>query len=421
MNNTAVIVEIKSIRKHNNADRLQIVDIFGTQVITDLSTNVGDIMIYFDSNLKLSDSFLKNNNLYRTAELNSDKNKTGYFDDNGRVKAIKLKGEFSDGMLMPIDSLNFISKKLSDILIPGFEFNDISGEKICEKYIKPLPKSSSGSGSNKKNSGRVKAFISPMFVEHWDTGQFFKNQHTIPPHSICYIEEKVHGTSNRIGRVLINKYPLLPWWRRKLMKLIFNKEEYYEYDYIGGTRRVVQNKFYKDKNKHDTAFHDNNMRDQTLDSVRGLLDKGMEVYSEIYGYETTGAEIQKGFPYGCRPKTYKNLLYRVTMNNEDGKVIDYSREYVYKKAVELGMEVPQLFEKYYYDGTEESMKMLEEKAIQYAQGQSTLDQNTLKEGVVIWFINNKGNWDCLKYKSDTFRLKESSNKDKGIVDMEDTL
>ena len=39
---TGYIVEIRDIRKHNNADRLQIATIFGCNVIVGLDTNMGD-------------------------------------------------------------------------------------------------------------------------------------------------------------------------------------------------------------------------------------------------------------------------------------------------------------------------------------------------------------------------------------------
>lgn len=415
MNNCATIVKINAIQKHPNADRLQIISLFGTQVISDMDTKQDDLMIYFDSNLKLSNDYCKNNNLFRTKELNIDQTKSGYVDDNCRVKAIKLKGEFSDGILMPLNSLDFINKLNINELIQGFEFNDINGINICEKYIPVQQKSANKQGNNeKKNRGR-KAPKSPMFVEHWDTSQFFKNQHVIPAQTILYLEEKIHGTSGRIGNALIsrelNKF-------ERLLKYFKVKISEFEWKYIHGSRRVT----YIERSVKSESFHDNTMREETFNSVKGLLNKGEEIYFELYGYEKTnnGAKfIQKDFPYGCKPNEYKKLLYRVTMNNEDGKVIDCPREYVYTKADELGMNKPYVFEKYYYDGSEESMKILEDKVKNYALGQSELDKNTLKEGVVVWFINGKGFWTCLKYKQDAFRLKESSNKDKGIIDQED--
>ena len=59
-----------------------------------------------------------------------------------------------------------------------------------------------------------------MFVEHWDTGQFFKNKHTIPAGTICYLEEKIHGTSNRTGNVLVDITVEKNWFVKKILKLL---------------------------------------------------------------------------------------------------------------------------------------------------------------------------------------------------------
>lgn len=409
MNNTAIIVKINNIEKHPNADKLQLVRLFGTQVITGLDTKLNDLMIYFDSNLRLSKEYLSNNNLYRHSELNVDTTQIGYFDDSGKVKAIKLRGEFSDGMLMPLSSLSFTGTLKSD-LIQGFEFNDYNNLKICEKYV--VIKNINTQGKQ-KNKTQKKVLEIPMFVQHLDTEQFFKNQHKIPANTICYIMEKTHGTSGRIGNVLVDVTPERHWFKRLLLKIIGIRS--YQYKYIHGSRRVVLNG--SQDNKH--AYHDRTIREVVMKQVQGMLDKGMQIYFEIYGHEPSGKEIQKGFSYGCAPRSFDVKLYRVTMNNEDGKVVDYSLDYVINKANELGFKAPHVFSRFFYDGSEESMKQLEKEVIHYAQGQSVMDKNTLREGVIVQFINANGNWDYLKYKSDAFRALESSNYDKNITDQED--
>ena len=237
----------------------------------------------------------------------------------------------------------------------------------------------------------------------------------------------IHNTSHRTGLVKYSVYDSLSWWK-KILHRILKTTNITEWIYLNGTRRVIHT-----PNKKINTFHNNTMREEVLDSVRGSLLKGEEIYLELFGHEKSGAQIQKNFPYDtlCNSlKPYRTLLYRVTMNNEDGVVVDYNRETVYQKAEELGFEKPHLFEKVYYDGTEESMKILETKVIAYAQGQSEMGlkigndleytkSNTLKEGVVIWFINSSGKWQALKYKSDAFRLKESGLKDDGVIDQED--
>lgn len=421
MDNAAIIVSVNKIEKHPNADKLQIVRLFGTQVIVGLDTEEGDTLVYVDSNMRMSKEFLYENNLYRQPELNKDNQKTGFFENNGRVKCIKLRGELSDGFLFPLNYLEF-TNGLLDFLDTGFQFNMMGGIPICKKYVLNGQKGS-GSGNNQKSTKKLEV---PMFKEHFSTGQFMREQKQIPAGTMCYIEEKIHGTSHRTGRMSMDIWDKQTWWYKLFYKLAngFNKIPHVgEWIYINGTRRVIHtpDKIYK-------YHHDNTMREEVLEKVRGLLLKGEEIYLELFGHEKTGKEVQKGFPYNTGDgdsAPYRTLLYRVTMNNEDGQTVDYNREAVYSKAEELGFEKPHLFEKVYYDGSEQSMIDLENKVMAYAQGMSALGiqpnevSDTLKEGVVIWFINSGGHWKALKYKSDAFRLKESGNRDKGIIDQED--
>ncbi len=405
MNNTAIIVKITNVTKHPNADKLQIVRLFGTQCITGMDTKVNDLMIYFDSNLKLSPEYLKENNLYRHSELNNNIKTIGYFDDNGRVKAIKLRGEFSDGMLMPLESLKFTEIGFDTINVEGYEFDILNKISICSKYIVPIRQQ--GSSNSTKNSGR-KAIDAPMFVEHWDTNQYMRNKHIIPFDTMIYIEEKEHGTSNRTGNVLVTTKR-----KRGFFTNWFAPNSTTKWKVLNGTRRTIVREL------GTTGFHDNTMRDDLLQKVKPYLFKGEEIYTEIVGYEKNGGFIQKNFPYGCKVGENNVLLYRVTMNNEDGQVLDYSREKVYRRAEELGLRAPSLLTKFHYTGTRYSKEKLERIIIELAQGQSVIDSNTLREGVVIWFVNNYGNWQALKYKSDKFRGFESKQKDAGIVDIED--
>lgn len=411
MNNVARIVVVNSIKPHPNADKLQIVNLFGTQIITDKNVHVGDQMIYFDSNLRLSQSYLHHNNLYRTSDLNLDKTVSGYFDANGRVKAIKLRNEFSDGVLMPLRSLDYLPDTDKSKLIPGYEFQTYSQELICEKYIAQVTIPSVGN-KNKIKKKRVQS--SAMFVEHLDTDQYFKHSHRIPANTLCYIMEKTHGTSGRIGNVLVETTMKRNWFKRMLMRFV-GIANTYTYRYVHGTRRVVLS----EADRTYQPYHDPSMREQILDKVKGLLPKGVQVYFEIYGYEPSGKWIQKGFSYGCEPGQFKVKLYRMTMNNEDGLVLDYSLQAVIDKAKELGFEAPHIFESCFYDGTPKSLEILNDKVIAYAQGCSVMDPKTIREGVIVQFINSKGDWDYLKYKSDAFKLAESSMKDAGEVDPED--
>ena len=420
MNNTGIIVSLANVRKHPNADRLVLATVLGTTIVVGSDAKDGDVGAYFDSNVALSAIFLKANNLYRDKTKNSDVEKTGYFDDLGRVKCIKLRGELSDGFFCGFDSLMRAAPGWApNSITVGQEVNSINGVEICKKYV-PVTRNTGG-GNTQGKKGR-KIAVSPMFVEHFDTEQYMRNRHKLMP-GIIYLEEKLHGTSHRTANVIIDVehtraekllIRMLSLMRLRLFAKVKDGAKVQEWKYMNGMRRVTL-----DSDKDQNHYHDNTMRDEVLDHLRGKLMKGEEVYMELVGYEKTGAQIQKGFPYGCHENQYKVLLYRVSMNNADGKVIDMHREAVYRRADELGLLKPTLFEKYYYDGSAESLEELTARIVAHAQGQSTWDAKTLKEGVVVWYVNESGGWSALKYKSDAFRLGESKGKDEGIIDQED--
>lgn len=96
----AYITTIKELRKHSNADRLLVATVFGNDVIVDLSYEVGKRVVYFPTDGQLGKTFAEENNLVRTKDENGN-NTGGYLDpDKRNIKALKLRGEKSDGLLL---------------------------------------------------------------------------------------------------------------------------------------------------------------------------------------------------------------------------------------------------------------------------------------------------------------------------------
>jgi len=187
---------------------------------------------------------------------------------------------------------------------------------------------------------------------------------------------------------------------------------------VSGTRRV-----------DGIKFHLPEIRESIHNKIAPHICKGEEVYYEIFGYKHNweSAQIQSGYPYGCKRGQWKCMLYRVTITTEDGYRIDLDREQVYRRAEELGLEKPVLLDKFpeteltKWDDPIEVTKNRCNMIIEHAKGQSALDPNTLREGIVVWFQDCSGNWTCLKHKSEEFLLREDKNRQKGIEDVEDEL
>ena len=69
--NNAIVAVLTNVRTHPNADRLKLATALGTQVVAGLDSKDGDLVVYFDSNLRLSADYLHSNNLYSNPELNA--------------------------------------------------------------------------------------------------------------------------------------------------------------------------------------------------------------------------------------------------------------------------------------------------------------------------------------------------------------
>ncbi len=405
MVNNAVIVELANVREHPNADRIKLATVLGTQVVVGLESVDGDVAVYFDSNLRLSKEYLHFNNLYSSKELNNNTSVTGYFGRNGKVRTQKFRGELSNGYVASVNSLivpEVHPSTLAELQV-GDEFHTIDGVMMCEKFL--CRENTKG----QPNQLKKKKFKHTFFHRHWDTQQYMRNKHKVCPGHI-FIEEKVHGTSGRTAHLLCT----LPrrWWQWRARE---------EWRVVSGTRRV-----------EEITSHLPFIRKQIHDKVASHLHKGEEIYYEIFGTSQCGVDIQKGFPYGCRAGEYRVVLYRVTYTTPNGKCIDLGRQQVYARAAELGLESPVVLEEGYYndemlgddnyvtsssDGWD--CTTLEDQVVAYAQGKSTIDANTLLEGVVVWFQDLYGNWKCLKHKSPEFLLVESKLRDQGHSDVED--
>ena len=72
------ITTLHNLRKHSNADRLQCVEVFGQNVIVDLSYYEGQKVVFFPSDGQLSEEFATKNNLVRKKDENGNEIGTEY-------------------------------------------------------------------------------------------------------------------------------------------------------------------------------------------------------------------------------------------------------------------------------------------------------------------------------------------------------
>ncbi len=412
----AYVTKIKDVRKHSNADRLQVGTCFDSNVIVGLNTQDGELGIYFPIDGKLGIEFATKNVLLRRKDENGN-NVGGYLDPEKRnIKAIKLRGEKSDGLFMPLESL----KSFTDIakLKEGDKIDILNGVLICEKYI-PKSNKVQGTPKNKKINKKEKSY--PFFVEHADTEQLDYNLNQFKPGDTCYITLKMHGTSQRTAHTIVQS----PTFIGKILDK-FRKR----WSFISGTRRVVLKTYDKGYYESD-AF-----RKQYHDFFKTRLEKGEEIFYEVVGYTETGATImgecdnkatkddefikQYGektiFNYGCPVGASQIYVYRMTMTNEDGVIVEYPWELVKRRCEEMGVNHVPEFEKFLFT-TEEDLKERTEK---YLDMVDPIGKTHVSEGVVVR-LDNRKTFKAFKKKGWYFKVLEGIIKDNAETpDMEES-
>ena len=468
----AYITKVKNVRPHSNADRLDLGDCFGNTVCFTKGQFVeGELVVYFPVDGQLSEEFCQVHDLVRRKD-DAGNPCGGYLEpDKRNIKAIRLRGEKSDGLAMPLSCLEYTGVDIRT-LEAGFCFTVINGHSICQKYI-PRSNRCAAAGSGNRTR-KHKTPVAPLFAEHADTEQLAYNLGAFRPGDEIEITLKMHGTSGRTAHL-----PVLKGYRRTLLDRLFRREgtPIYEYDYVSGTRRVVLEDY------EGGFYGDNAFREQHSKVFEGKLHQGETAYYEIVGFTNSGAPImsqaankkmndkdfikQYGetttFSYGCSPtgegepidywddeKTQPCTIpilpisdmyvYRMTYTSPEGYVIEYTPDMMRRRCEEMGVKTVPVF----YKGFIET-DTTKEKPIYYLIGQNSLDiyskesagsavqtmaecfydgpdpigKTHVREGVVVRIIN-RPKFTAYKHKNFAFKVLEGICKnDATEPDMEE--
>jgi hypothetical protein len=403
-NNKAIVATLGEIKRIEGADRIVSASIMLnnvpiTQIVTGVDTKEGTKVVYFDSNMCLSDNFIDDGNMDLTkylaksnvifscygeeegnkyVESFKEKNKQIYQafvilssadyckrigiteydmvkgqEDGkvnpvwvgtpkfGRVKTVRLKSVISNGLVIELSKFKKYfntEKEYNEIMKEGYTFTHIGDIEICHKYMPPVVRHGDGTNrmKGKKEPNRI---IDGIFKFHFDTDQLLRNINKVNMEDIISISRKVHGISGICANILVKKKLSLI---EKILKKIGIKIEDTEYDYIYASRGIVKNarKMKTDLlNKNDIWIHAGKKY------FEGKLHKSETVYYEIIGYLPTGKMVQKGYDYGCKPGEYKIAVYRITMTNVDGNDIEYSWNMMKERCKQLNVD---MVEEFYY-------------------------------------------------------------------------
>ena len=103
----AYITYVKNIRPAENSDYLNACEVFGNTTIIDKTITEETLVLYLPSDGQISVEFGEKNNLFRKKD-DAGNNIGGFIDPNKRnITAIRLRGNHSDGLVLPISCLNY--------------------------------------------------------------------------------------------------------------------------------------------------------------------------------------------------------------------------------------------------------------------------------------------------------------------------
>ena len=216
-------------------------------------------------------------------KLSDELGVTNYLRNGGRVRTVKLRGVYSECLIIPKHKLPDPAKY--DV---GADVMDVL--KIY-KYEPPVKQIQLASGRKIRYQDNPHFHVYYKFPNLKNVPGMFTEEDTVE------ITRKIHGTNARYGIVKKNK---LSMWDR-IRKFIGVADKWIDYEFVVGSHNV-------EKGSESQGFYDTNVWydiEKKYDIKKKLWDyvkdelydvnigDGITLYGEIYG-----AGIQKGYDYG---------------------------------------------------------------------------------------------------------------------------
>lgn len=217
-------------------------------------------------------------------KLSDELGVTNYLRNGGRVRTVKLRGVYSECLIIP-------KHKLPD---PGKYSlgDDVMDVLKIYKYEPPVKQIQLANGKKIRYQDNPNFHVYYKFPNLKNVPDMFTENDTVE------ITRKIHGTNARYG--IVKKTKLSLW--DKIRKFIGLADRWIDYEFVVGSHNV-------EKGSESQGFYDTNVWydiERKYDIKKKLWDyvklwddveigDGITLYGEIYG-----AGIQKGYDYGLK-------------------------------------------------------------------------------------------------------------------------
>jgi RNA ligase (TIGR02306 family) len=239
-------------------------------------------------------------------ELSDAMNVTNYLRKGQRVRTVKLRGVYSECLIVPITYVQGTKR------YEGFDAMEMLG---IFKYEPPVRQVQLAGGQKIRYQDNPNFTVYHKFPNIKNVTGMFNEENYVQ------ITRKLHGTNARYG--IVKKRKLSIWDRFK--KFVRLADEWIEYEYVYGSHNV-------EKGSDTQGFYSTDVWRQVDDKYQ-IKDKlwafvkkhtptevgsGLVVYGEIYG-----PGIQKNYDYGLKELEFAG--FDVVWN---GKYLDVSGTYL---------------------------------------------------------------------------------------------
>ena len=230
-------------------------------------------------------------------ELSDAMNVTSYLRKGQRVRTVKLRGVYSECLLIPLKHIPLMENY--------YDGKDMMFTMNIYKYEPPVRQVQLSSGRKIKYKDNENFKVYYKFPNLKNVPELFTEKDKVE------ITRKIHGTNARYG--IVKKSKLSIWDRIKR----FFGNEWIEYEYVYGSHNVEKGSdtqgFY-DTDVWRTIAEKYEIREKLWEFFKMQkenyeINEGLIIYGEIYG-----PGIQKGYEYGLKEISYSG--FDVTINNE---------------------------------------------------------------------------------------------------------
>lgn len=294
VNSVAYVAKIDEIKEIIGADKIEQARIGGWNCIIQKGQyNVDDLVV-----VATTDAVIP-------VTLSDAMEVTNYLRKGQRVRTVKLRGVYSECLIIPIK----YAEKLTHPKSKWAEGTDMMELLGIVKYEPPVKQITLGSGR------KIRYQDNPNFIVYYK----FPNQKNVPDmfneEDDVQITRKIHGTNARYA--VVKKVKLSLW--DKVKKFFRVADKWIDYDFCYGSHNV-------EKGSDSQGFYSTDVWREIADKyeikkklwnfvkLNSLEDtgSGITLYGEIYG-----AGIQKGYDYGLEEIKFVGFDIMI-----DGKYLD---------------------------------------------------------------------------------------------------